>query len=154
MLDPDALAPIARLMGDRRDRLPRNDLQTDRYDLVRSIPLWDFLTEPEPTGLGAVEKFGTSLGPPLHEQIDDELQLAQSPDAPDPPPVSIFQVNDPRSIVRTADASAPLLVSGDGEGLVDLAEHRRAVRRRRGPLLGVARPRRELRRRRPSRTRC
>jgi len=119
-LDPGALAPMARLLASGAI-VYRADLQTDRYNLVRSIPLWDFLTQPEPNGLGKIEKFGTSLGPPLRENIIDELQLAQPANAADPPPVSVFQVDDPRSIVRTADASAPLLVSGDGEALVDLA---------------------------------
>ena len=119
-LDADALAPVARLLASGAI-VYRADLQTDRYNLVRSIPLWRFLTDPEPDGLGKVEKFGTSLGPPLRENIIDELQLAQSAKATDPPPVSIFSVDDARSIVRTADASAPLIVSGDGEALVDLA---------------------------------
>ncbi len=44
----------------------------------------------------------------------------------DPPPVSVFPVQEAPSIVRAEDASAPLVVSGDGEGLVDLAEPRRA----------------------------
>src|SRR6478735_8019075 len=75
VLDPDALAPVARLMASGAI-VYRADLQTDRYNLARSIPLWEFLTDPEPRGLGRVERFGTSLGPPLHDQIDDELQLA------------------------------------------------------------------------------
>jgi hypothetical protein len=119
-LDPSALAPIARLMASG-SIVYRADLQTDRFDLVRAIPLWDFLTRPEPNGLGTPQEFGTSLGPPLRDRIDDELQLAQRSDATNPPPVSIFPVEEARSIVRTADASAPLIVSGDGAGLVGLA---------------------------------
>jgi hypothetical protein len=119
-LDPSALAPIARLMASG-SVVYRADLQTDRFDLARAVPLWDFLTEPEPDGLGTPQRFGTTLGPPLHDQIDDELQLAQPAGAANPPPVSIFPVDDARSIVRSADASAPLLVSGDGDGLVGLA---------------------------------
>jgi arabinofuranan 3-O-arabinosyltransferase len=119
-LDRAALAPIARLMASGAI-LYRADLQTDRYNLVRSTPLWEFLTEPEPHGLGRVERFGRDLAPPLRDQIDDELQLALPAGASEPPPVSVFTVEHPRPIVRTADASAPLLVSGDGEALVDLA---------------------------------
>jgi hypothetical protein len=119
-LDPSALAPVARLMASG-SVVYRADLQTDRYDLVRAVPLWDLLTEPRPAGLGAPTKFGHTLGPPLRDQIDDELQLAQPADASEPPPVSIFPVDDARAIVRTADASSPLIVSGDGDGLVELA---------------------------------
>jgi arabinofuranan 3-O-arabinosyltransferase len=119
-LDPSELAPVARLMASG-SIVYRADLQTDRFNLVRAVPLWDLLTQPVPKGLGTPQQFGTSLGPPLRDQIDDELQLAQSPTASDPPPVSIFPVDDARSIVRTADASAPLIVSGDGDALVDLA---------------------------------
>jgi arabinofuranan 3-O-arabinosyltransferase len=119
-LDPAALAPVARLMASGAI-VYRADLQTDRYNLVRSTPLWELLTNPEPAGLGTPERFGTSLGPPLRDQIDDELQLAQPPDAADPPPVSIFPVDDARSIVRSANASSPLIVSGDGEAMIDVA---------------------------------
>ncbi len=35
--------------------------------------------------------------------------------------MSTFQVDDTPSIVRSADASNPVIVSGDGEGVVDLA---------------------------------
>ena len=46
------------------------------------------------------------------------------PNAENPPPVSVFPVQDAPSIVRAQDANAPLVVSGDGEGLVDLAGRR------------------------------
>src|SRR3954449_3757369 len=65
-LDADALAPVARLLASGAI-LYRADLQTDRYNLVRSSPLWRFLTDPAPNGLAAPEKFGTDLGPPLHD---------------------------------------------------------------------------------------
>ncbi len=51
ILDPAALAPVARLMASGAI-VYRADLQTDRYNLVRAIPLWDFLTQPEPDGAG------------------------------------------------------------------------------------------------------
>jgi hypothetical protein len=120
VLDPSALAPVARLMS-AGAILYRADLQTDRYELVRAVPLWRLLTEPLAPGLDEPAEYGTSLGPPLRVGRDDEVQLALPADAQDPPPVSVFQVTDARSIVRTADASAPVIVSGDGEGLIDLA---------------------------------
>ena len=123
-LDPDALAPIARIMASGTI-VYRADLQTDRYNLVRAVPLWRVLTEPEPKGLERPQLFGTSLGPALHEPQRDELWLALPANAADneadPPPVSLFPVKDARPIVRSADASAPIVVSGDGEALVNLA---------------------------------
>ncbi|HEY5011800.1 MAG TPA: hypothetical protein VIK61_03730, partial [Acidimicrobiia bacterium] len=38
-----------------------------------------------------------------------------------PPPVAIFAVEQPQPIVRAQSADAPVVVAGDGEGLVDLA---------------------------------
>ena len=82
--------------GERRDRLPRRPpdrpLRPGALDPAVGLP---HRARARPAS-ATVEKFGTSLGPPLHEQIDDELQLALPADATDPPPVSIFQVDDTR----------------------------------------------------------
>ena len=120
VLDPSAIAPIARLMS-VGSVVYRADLQTDRFDLARAVPTWLLLTDPVPPGLGAPTGYGTNLGPMLRVTQDDELQLALPADAAEPPPVSVFPVKDAPSIVRTANAAAPVVVSGDGEGLVDLA---------------------------------
>jgi arabinofuranan 3-O-arabinosyltransferase len=119
-LDPSAIAPVAKLMN-AGAIVYRADLQTDRYDLARAAPLWRLLTDPVPHGLSQPEKFGDSLGAPLRVAQDDEIQLGLPAKAPDPPPVSIFTVDGAPSIIRSANSSAPLIVSGDGEGLVDLA---------------------------------
>src|SRR4051794_14381416 len=120
VLAPDAIAPVAKLLS-AGSLLSRADLQTDRYELVRAVPLWRLLTAPLAPGLDEPTDYGTSLGPPLRVGRDDEVQLALPADAQDPPPVSVFQVPGARKIVRSADASAPVIVAGDGEGLVDLA---------------------------------
>lgn len=121
VLDPAALAPIARLMG-VGDIVHRADLQTDRFDLPRALPLWRLLTEPEvPAGLAAPRRFGEGLGPPLTYSQVDEVALALPVDAGEPPPVSVFAVEDTPPLVRATSADTPLLVSGSGEGLVDLA---------------------------------
>jgi hypothetical protein len=120
VLDPAAIAPIARLMS-VGDVLYRADLQTDRFDLTRAIPTWLLLTDPRPEGLGAPTTFGEGLQPPLHYSQIDELALAQDPAVQDPPPVSVFPVRDTPPIVHTAVATRPLIVAGDGEGMVDLA---------------------------------
>ena len=120
VLDPATIAPIARLMS-VGDVLFRADLQTDRFDVPRSTLIWMLLTDPRPAGLDAPKTFGTSLGPPLHYSQIDEVALAQTPGTPDPPPVSVFSVHDAPSIVRLESAARPVIVAGDGEGLVDLA---------------------------------
>ncbi len=129
VLDPAAIAPIARLMS-VGDVLYRADLQTDRFDLARAVPAWVLLTQPVPDGLDAPTRYGTDLGPPLHFTQLDEIALAQddanaqgAPNAEQtkPPPVSVFPVRDAPPIVRAAAANRPLIVAGDGEGLVDLA---------------------------------
>ena len=121
VLDPSSIAPVARLMS-AGSILYRADLQTDRYDLgARSAGVAAPHRSPTPDGLSKATGYGTSLGPPLRVPQDDEIQLALPADAKDPPPVSTFQVDDTPSIVRSADASNPVIVSGDGEGVVDLA---------------------------------
>ena len=63
MLDPTAIAPVARLMS-VGDVLYRADLQTDRFDLPRAVPVWDS----SPTGAGRARRAAAatapSLGPP------------------------------------------------------------------------------------------
>ncbi|HWW54348.1 MAG TPA: discoidin domain-containing protein, partial [Acidimicrobiales bacterium] len=51
----------------------------------------------------------------------DETSLATPPAAPDPPAVAVYDVNNALPIVRTEQAATPVIVAGDGEGLVDLA---------------------------------
>ena len=119
LLDPEALTPIARLMG-VGDIVVRSDLQTDRYNTARPRATWDLLNPP-PTGLGSPETHGTDLGPDLGFPLLDELTLRLPAGAPEPPPVAIFPVEDARPVVRAASADAPLVVAGDGEGLVSAA---------------------------------
>jgi hypothetical protein len=121
VLDPAAIAPIARLMN-VGDIVYRADLETDRFDLARAVPTWLLLTDPStPAGLGRPTGYGSGLAPPLRSTQVDEVALALPPDAPQPPPVSVFPVNGAPPIVHSASATDPLIVAGDGEGLVDLA---------------------------------
>jgi arabinofuranan 3-O-arabinosyltransferase len=119
VLDPAAIAPIARLMN-AGDIVLRSDLQVDRYDLARPRDAWQLFTPPPP-GLEPATGFGDGLGPRLQVPLFDERSLALPPDTSDPPPVAVFPVTATRPIVRTESTEAPLVVSGNGEGLVDLA---------------------------------
>jgi arabinofuranan 3-O-arabinosyltransferase len=118
VLDPRAIAPIARIMS-AGDINYRADLETDRFDVARSIPVWELLASAP--GLASPQSFGTTLGPPLRLSQRDEVELAMRPEAKDPAPVSIWKVEGAPDIVRSMPSAAPLIVSGDGEGLVDLA---------------------------------
>jgi len=118
-LEAAAIAPVARLMS-VGDVVLRSDLQVDRYNIARPRPTWLLFTPPPP-GLGEPRTYGTSLGKALRFPQIDELALALPTNAPTPPPVSVFPVKDTTRIVRASPVDQPLLVSGDGAGLVDVA---------------------------------
>ena len=54
-------------------------------------------------------------------QLDDELLLQTDPDLPHPHELAVLPVSDPVPIVSTHPVGAPLLVAGDGAGLVEAA---------------------------------
>ena len=118
--DPDSLAPIARLMR-AGDVLVQSDLQYERYNTPRPRNFWAFVTGApgfgEPVGFGPGEPNETVT----EVQLEDELLLQTDPTWPDPPEVAVLPVEDPVGIVSTHPVSTPLLVSGDGPGIVDAA---------------------------------
>jgi arabinofuranan 3-O-arabinosyltransferase len=117
LLEPAAVAPLARLLS-VGDIVLRNDLQTDRFDLARPAEMAAlFATVP---GLGVPSRFGSDLGPALRFTDADERTLALPAETTEPAPVEIFPVLAPRSLLR-AEAAPVLVVSGNGDGLVDLA---------------------------------
>ena len=121
ILDPRALAPIARLLS-AGDISVRSDLQYERYNTPRPRNLWQLLrTAP---GLGTPTGFGeppASL-PVTQASLYDELFLQTPSSWPDPPAVAAFPVDGAPAIVRVQTPGPALLVAGDGEGLVDAAE--------------------------------
>jgi arabinofuranan 3-O-arabinosyltransferase len=121
-LEPDAIAPIARLMGVGTISL-RSDLEYERFATPRPRSLWHLLTEPVPTGLTAPESFGRPVPNRAVSTtpLIDALELRTPDDWADPPPVALFDVEDPVDIVRTAPRRQPVLLSGDGDGIVDAA---------------------------------
>ncbi len=48
----------------------------------------------------------------------DEIELATDQDLEDPPPVAVFPVEDAAAIVRALPTEHPIIVAGDGDGLV------------------------------------
>ncbi len=118
--DPSTLAPLSRLMG-VGDIMFRADLQFERYLTPRPRVTWrQLLNAP---GLGEPITFGRAVPNEASPQLPtDDTQNFGIPVADaDPPPVSIFPVESPRPILRTVDAKAPVIIAGDGSGLVGLA---------------------------------
>jgi arabinofuranan 3-O-arabinosyltransferase len=118
-LDADAVAPIARLMA-VGDVVLRGDMQTDRFNLVPAAKAWDLFTGSSPKGLTAPQTYGNkSRGRSVPAA---PVNITSPPTLSDiPPPVAIFGVENPEPIIRTKSANAPVVVAGDGEGLLDLA---------------------------------
>ena len=119
-LDAAAIAPVARLMG-VGDVVLRNDLQYERnfiarprtvMDLVESAPGLD-----DPVGFGPT----TPNVPSPKAPLIDETHLARDEALPDPPAVAAFAVQDPVPIVSARPTDRAVLLSGDGDGLVDAA---------------------------------
>jgi hypothetical protein len=117
-LPPDAIAPLTRLMS-VGDIALRNDLQFERYRLIRPTFLWQ-LFDPTPAGLGEPTVFGkpsTTNDTPY--PFEDEQALGGPANLEVPPPVAVFPVDDPLPFVRAASDQGSLVIAGDGEGTVD-----------------------------------
>lgn len=118
-LDPDAIAPLARLLA-AGDVLLRLDLQTERYNLIRSEDLWQMFTDPPPGGLDEPRIYGAEIpDEPAIVRIDEATIAAGQLE--EPPPVAIFGVEDPQTIIRATPTQAPLVLAGDADGVVDVA---------------------------------
>ena len=116
-----ALAPIARFLG-VGDVLIRSDLAYERYGTARPANVWQLLSG-KIAGLGPVTAYGprTPNVPDPRIPMLDALTLGVPTDAATPPAVAVRPVEDPQPIIRSAPAESPVVVAGDGEGLVDAA---------------------------------
>jgi arabinofuranan 3-O-arabinosyltransferase len=119
LLDPSAVAPLARLMS-VGDVLLRMDLATDRWTLVSAGTLWKMFTATQVKGLSPPQTYGTRIPGKLRFPDLGDFSIPESSE-PEPPPIAVFPVNDPLPIARTKSADAPLVIDGDGVGLVDVA---------------------------------
>ncbi|MFZ4517596.1 MAG: alpha-(1-_3)-arabinofuranosyltransferase domain-containing protein, partial [Microthrixaceae bacterium] len=118
--DPSTIAPLARLMG-VGDIVHRADLAYERFRTPRPrITYAELLGAP---GLGAPTGFGPAAEnvPDRRLPLQDEVEFGTPNDAGDPPPVSVFPVEDPRPMLRTVQASDPVVLAGNGAGIVALA---------------------------------
>jgi arabinofuranan 3-O-arabinosyltransferase len=119
-LDSDGLAPLARLMG-VGDVVLRSDLQFERFRTPRPDDLWAELRGAP--GFGPAVPFGTPApnvaGP--ERPLLDQHTLSRPIDLPHPAPAIVLPVLDAESILRIADPTRSIVVSGDADGLVAAA---------------------------------
>ena len=120
-LTPEAIAPLARIMSIGAVAV-RNDIQFERYRLLRPLFAWDLFT-PTPDGLREPTTFGkpTSAQSTQYPFLDEQALLAD-PTLVAPPAVGVFDVIRPARIVRTAGSTGSVVMAGDGDGMVDAAE--------------------------------
>ena len=118
--DPEGLVPIARFMG-VGDINVRSDLTYERYNTPRPRTLWAQLTSAP--GIGTPTGFGGNATnvPRANLPLNDEASLLTPPSLPNPPQVAALPVEGAVPIVRTTAAAAPIVLAGDGDGLVDAA---------------------------------
>ncbi|HUE59427.1 MAG TPA: alpha-(1-_3)-arabinofuranosyltransferase family protein [Acidimicrobiales bacterium] len=119
-IDTASIAPVARLMSAGQILL-QSDLQYERYHLPLPQLLWLEMTS-QRTALGIPTTFGApNPAPAIRYPLNSELRLAIPTGTPQPPALAVFNVSDPRAMVRAEPASQPLIVAGDGSGLVEAA---------------------------------
>ncbi len=116
--EPQTLAPISRLFGVGTISV-RNDLAYERSGAPHPRAVWRALTDPRAPGLGAPQRFGPEV--PAVPSSVDATDLRSGTTSPNPPAVALFPVARAVPIVRTTADRDPVVMSGDGEGIVDLA---------------------------------
>ncbi len=121
VLDPAAIAPVARLFA-AGDVVVRNDLEYERYRTPRPKVLQERLV-PTPPGLRPPIDFGPKQAnrATADQPMIDPEELGIPVDSKNPPAVQVFPVKRAVPIVRTAPARDPVVLAGDGEGIVDAA---------------------------------
>ncbi len=114
---PASIGPMAQLLG-AGDVLLQSNLQYERFDLPRPQALWLAL-HPTPAGLEFLRGFGPAkLVPTDVGTILDETQLMIPPGASYPPALAVYKVRDPRALLRTESMQDPIVLDGDGEGIL------------------------------------
>jgi hypothetical protein len=118
--EPATLAPYARLTNVSTVSL-RSDLEWERFNAPRPKLLWALLTQPLAPGLESPQVFGKPSANPASKTLPmlDNVELRTSNQLADPPPVALFDVRGAVPIVHTAPSERPVLISGDGDGIVD-----------------------------------
>ena len=101
----------------------RSDLEYERFNTPRPRLLWSLLTQPLAPGLKPPKVFGRPTPNRASRQLPmlDNVELRIPSGAEDPPPVAAFDVEDAVPIIHSAPSEQPVLLVGDGEGIVDAA---------------------------------
>lgn len=120
VFDPMGFAAVLRRMA-VGDVVLRNDIQYERYDLIRPRALARAF-DPSPPGFGEPTAFGDQLVDSPEIPVDDELSLAPGQPREQPPVVEVHPLDDPWPIVRAESGDRPLVLAGSGEGFVDAAD--------------------------------
>ncbi|MGB2756176.1 MAG: alpha-(1-_3)-arabinofuranosyltransferase family protein, partial [Acidimicrobiia bacterium] len=117
-LEPTAVQPMARLFA-AGTVLARNDLQIDRYNLVRPNEVATVL---EQGGLQVAKRYGFEPLSPLKFPLLDERTLGASGlTQPQIPSVVRYEVPGVPKILAVVSANQPVIIEGDGEGVVNAA---------------------------------
>lgn len=115
--EPDAIAPVARLLGADTVWLT-GDHAFDRFRTPRPELLRQLLTAGA-TGLGAVTPFGEPAANRPDLPMVDEQTLSEDAIGQPVPPVELVEIEDPQPVIRAkADT---VVVVGSGDGVVDAA---------------------------------
>lgn len=119
-LDMSALVPVARLMSAGQILL-QSDLQYERYHLPLPQYLWNEMRS-QPAGLADPVTFGApNPAKPIRYPLNSELRLGLPTGQPEPPALAVFAVPRPRPMARAESARAPVVIAGDGNGIVEAA---------------------------------
>jgi arabinofuranan 3-O-arabinosyltransferase len=119
--DPSTLVPIARLFS-AGDVVLQSNLNYWWYNTPKPVETWPLFEHPPP-GAGAPVSFGPKVAdsaPAPYANVN-EATLALPPDPTLPPALAVFPVSDARPIYRAEPAAAPLVIDGDGSGVVAAA---------------------------------
>ena len=118
---PSSIAPISRLLN-ADSILVQSDTQFWRY-LNPSPAYLGQLFAPAPPGTNWSRSFGprTNVHSGGHENIDEQT-LGLHPGFTWPRQLEIFTVSHPRGLLRLENTDTPMIVSGDGSGLVEMAD--------------------------------
>ena len=122
--DPAGVVALLQRMG-IGDVVLRNDIQYQRYNLVSPRELNRVFARIP--GLGKPIVFGaqspsSQVKPAAGAREEDESDLAAPANEPSLNPVVVYPVDHPTAIVRAESAKSTLMISGDGEGLVDVSD--------------------------------
>lgn len=117
-MEPASVASMARVMRSGTYLL-RNDLQFERYRTPRPQVFAPYIANVP--GLGEPTDFG--VGVPNETDPDvpmlDDQELALDPAATDPPALQAFPVEGARTIIDRVSTGRPIIMTGDGDGIVD-----------------------------------